>query len=89
VPKTAQRRSSVRLGQAIPAGLPDGSPGMGDEIDMATQQAPQPGLHRGSLVGMPPQWPETPPDVKGPAGRPRPQSESSTPLTLSAIWRMV
>jgi hypothetical protein len=29
----------------IPAGLPPGSPGKGDEIDVAIQQAPQPGRH--------------------------------------------
>ena len=28
-----------------PAGLPSGIPGIGDEIDAAMQQAPQPGLH--------------------------------------------
>jgi hypothetical protein len=29
----------------MPEGLPPGSPGKGDEIDVAIQQAPQPGRH--------------------------------------------
>ena len=29
----------------MPAGLPLGMPGMGDEMDGAMQQAPQPGRH--------------------------------------------
>jgi hypothetical protein len=31
--------------QRTPAGLPSGIPGIGDEIDMAMQQAPQPARH--------------------------------------------
>jgi hypothetical protein len=37
----AQRYSSVRWIHLMPAGLPPGIPGIGDEIEMAIQQAPQ------------------------------------------------
>ena len=42
-PKRAQSPSAVSWTQRTPAGLPPGIPGMGDEIDTAMQQAPQPG----------------------------------------------
>ena len=43
----------------MPAGFPPGRPGMGDEIEMATQQAPQPALQadesiRGPLMAQDP-----------------------------------
>ncbi len=41
-PNRAQRRSAVSCGQTIPAGLPDGRPGMGLEMDGAMQHAAQP-----------------------------------------------
>lgn len=44
-PKIAQRLSGVSWAQRTPAGLPPGMPGIGDEIDGATQQAPQPARH--------------------------------------------
>lgn len=40
-----QRFPPDRLTQRTPAGLPPGIPGIGDDIDGAIQQAPQPGLH--------------------------------------------
>jgi oxygen-independent coproporphyrinogen-3 oxidase len=42
-PNSAQRLSGVSWAQRTPAGLPPGMPGIGDEIDGAIQQAPQPG----------------------------------------------
>src|SRR5690606_25750352 len=42
-PKRRQRLSSVSCTQRTPAGLPSGIPGMGEEIESAMQQAPQPG----------------------------------------------
>jgi hypothetical protein len=39
----AQRRSAVKCTQATPAGFPSGMRGIGEEIDGAMQQAPQPG----------------------------------------------
>lgn len=42
-PNSAQRMSSVRCGQRVPAGLPSGSAGSTGEIDGAMQQAPQAG----------------------------------------------
>lgn len=54
-PNSVQRRSSSRLGQRRPAGLPPGSPGIGLLIDGAMQQAPQPGRQgREGLEGMAP-----------------------------------
>jgi hypothetical protein len=44
LPKRAQRPSTVRFAQAVPAGLPSGIPGIGEVIDGATQQAAQPVL---------------------------------------------
>lgn len=44
-PKIAQRLSSVSCTQRAPAGLPFGMPGIGEEIDGAMQQAPQPARH--------------------------------------------
>jgi hypothetical protein len=41
-PKIAQRLSSVSWMQRMPAALPFGMPGIGEEIDGAMQQAPQP-----------------------------------------------
>ena len=41
-PKIRQRLSSDSCAQRTPAGLPSGMPGIGDEIDGAMQQAPQP-----------------------------------------------
>lgn len=35
--------SALRFTQRTPAGLPPGMPGIGVEIEMAMQQAPQPG----------------------------------------------
>jgi hypothetical protein len=40
--KMRQRLSSVNCVQRTPAGLPCGMPGIGDEIERAIQQAPQP-----------------------------------------------
>ena len=40
-PKIAQRRSGINCTQGIPAGLPCGMPGIGDEIEGAMQHAPQ------------------------------------------------
>jgi hypothetical protein len=45
IPKIRQRLSVVNWMQRIPAGLPPGIPGIGEEIDGAMQQAPQPGRH--------------------------------------------
>ena len=42
-PKIRQRSAGPSCTQRTPAGLPWGMPGMGDEIDGAVQQAPQPG----------------------------------------------
>ena len=44
-PNRRQRLSDVSCTQRIPAGLPFGIPGMGDEMEGAMQQAPQPGRH--------------------------------------------
>jgi hypothetical protein len=44
-PKIRQRLSSESWTQRTPAGLPFGIPGIGDEIEMAMQQAPQPTRH--------------------------------------------
>lgn len=38
-------RSIVKCGQTNPLGLPFGSNGIGDEIEIAIQQAPHPTLH--------------------------------------------
>jgi hypothetical protein len=43
-PKIRQRLSSLSCAQRAPAGFPPGIPGIGDEIDGAVQQAPQPTL---------------------------------------------
>lgn len=45
LPKRRQRLSGPSCTHRIPAGLPFGIPGIGDEIDSAIQQAPQPILH--------------------------------------------
>lgn len=44
-PNRRQRLSGVSCTQRTPAGLPSGMPGIGDEIDGAIQQAPQPIRH--------------------------------------------
>jgi hypothetical protein len=44
-PKSLQRLSGVNCTQRTPVGFPLGMPGMGEEIDGAIQQAPQPTLH--------------------------------------------
>jgi hypothetical protein len=44
-PKMAQPLSVRSWTQRTPAGLPLGMPGMGEVIEGAVQQAPQPGLH--------------------------------------------
>ena len=44
-PKIAHAWSSPRCTHGIPAGLPYGMPGIGEEIDGAMQQAPQPARH--------------------------------------------
>lgn len=41
--KSLQRRTSSSCTHGIPAGLPYGMPGMGEAIEGAMQQAPQPG----------------------------------------------
>ena len=43
LPNRRQRNSASRFTQGIPAGFPSGIPGIGEEIDGATQHAPQPG----------------------------------------------
>jgi hypothetical protein len=43
MPNSRQRFSGVKWAQRIPAGLPPGIPGMGEEIEGAMQQAPHPG----------------------------------------------
>ena len=40
-PKIAQRKSGRSCTHGIPAGLPKGMPGIGDEIEGAMQHAPQ------------------------------------------------
>jgi hypothetical protein len=45
IPKIRQRLSSVNCMQRTPAGLLPAMPGIGEEIDGAMQQAPQPGRH--------------------------------------------
>jgi hypothetical protein len=40
-PNSLQRLSIPRWGQRTPAGFPNPSPGIGLEIEIATQQAPQ------------------------------------------------
>jgi hypothetical protein len=41
-PKIAQRKSAKSCTQRTPAGLPNGMPGIGDDIEGAIQQAPHP-----------------------------------------------
>ena len=43
--KMAHFKSAERWMQRIPAGLPSGIPGIGDDIDGKIQHAPQFGLH--------------------------------------------
>jgi hypothetical protein len=45
LPKIMQRLASSSWMQRTPAGFPFGIPGIGDEIDGAMQQAPQPERH--------------------------------------------
>jgi hypothetical protein len=42
LPKILHRFASSSCAQRMPAGLPSGIPGIGEEIDGAMQQAPQP-----------------------------------------------
>jgi hypothetical protein len=44
-PNSAQRLWRVNCAQRTPAGLPSGMPGMGEEMEIAIQQAPQPTRH--------------------------------------------
>ncbi len=44
-PNSLHRLSSVSCTQRTPAGLPFGISGIGDDMDIAMQQAPQPILH--------------------------------------------
>ena len=44
-PKIRQRKSLSSCTHRMPAGLPLGIPGIGEEIDGAMQHAPQPGRH--------------------------------------------
>jgi hypothetical protein len=48
-PKIAQLKSGASCAQGVPAGLPLGMPGIGDVIDGAIQQAPQPGRQAGGM----------------------------------------
>jgi hypothetical protein len=51
----AQRMSGSNCAHGTPAGLPCGMPGMGEAIDGAMQQAPQPGRQETSdsrFIGM-------------------------------------
>ena len=48
-PNNRQRKSSSSCTQGKPAGLPCGMPGMGDAMEGAMQQAPQP--YRQSMDG--------------------------------------
>jgi hypothetical protein len=48
-PNSLQRLSLVSWTQRMPAGFPCGMPGMGEEIDGAMQQAPQPTRHAISI----------------------------------------
>ena len=50
-PKMRQRRSSSSCTQGTPAGLPAGMPGMGELIEGAMQQAPQPLRQKGGASG--------------------------------------
>jgi oxygen-independent coproporphyrinogen-3 oxidase len=50
LPKIRQALLSSSWLQRTPAGLPSGMPGMGDEIDGAMQQAPQPARQEGKSV---------------------------------------
>jgi hypothetical protein len=45
-----QRLSAVRWTQRIPAGLPSGIPGIGDDKDGAIQHAPHPALQFITLI---------------------------------------
>lgn len=45
-PNRPQRLSDVSCTHRMPAGLPRGIPGIGEEMDGAMQQAPQPGRQR-------------------------------------------
>ncbi len=51
-PNIAQRLSSVSCAQRIPAGLPLGMPGIGELIDGAMQQAPQPARQASAVTAM-------------------------------------
>lgn len=49
-PNNRQPSASSNCTQGMPAGLPYGMPGMGEAIEGAVQQAPQPG--RQSMAGV-------------------------------------
>lgn len=96
-PKIAQWPASVSWMQRTPAGLPAGMPGIGELIDGAMQQAPQPArqsMPRGrqrmrcSGARIPRSWPSTVPL----AARTTPitwsskaEPESNSPITRAAI----
>jgi hypothetical protein len=50
LPKIMQRLASSNCRQRTPAGLPFGMPGMGEEMDGAMQQAPQPKRQEKSVM---------------------------------------
>lgn len=52
-PNSLHLLSSVSWTHRIPAGLPSGIPGIGDDIDGAMQHAPQPALHSKSFAPFP------------------------------------
>jgi hypothetical protein len=67
LPKRAQRWSAVSWTQRTPAGFPRGIPGMGEEMEGAMQQAPQPlrqvdggGMAGPSIAGTGPRREESP-----------------------------
>ena len=51
-PKMAQPLSSINCTQRTPAGLPLGMPGIGEVMEGAVQQAPQPGRQLTAWSGM-------------------------------------
>ncbi len=50
LPKSWQRLSSARWIHLVPAGLPSGIPGIGEEMEIAMQHAPQFVLHSIALT---------------------------------------